>query len=117
MGTGTWISEAALWSNWIHVGSMTVQRTSRILTIKAEELIAIVVDCNTTANGAFLNEVKAYGRRFHFRVISAVPPIVSWPTDLHVPDTGFADLFTNRADLCLLKDRWKNGTLQISETQ
>merc|ERR1711957_551063 len=39
--------------------------------------------------------MTSYGRAFHKRVISAVPPNFAWPTDLHVPLTDFSGIVSS----------------------
>merc|ERR1719210_2537913 len=39
---GSWLCEAALWSYWLHVGTLQAERRCRLLAIDAEKLIVVL---------------------------------------------------------------------------
>eukprot|EP00445_Apocalathium_hangoei_P064702 CAMPEP_0204109666 /NCGR_PEP_ID=MMETSP0361-20130328/1427_1 /ASSEMBLY_ACC=CAM_ASM_000343 /TAXON_ID=268821 /ORGANISM="Scrippsiella Hangoei, Strain SHTV-5" /LENGTH=547 /DNA_ID=CAMNT_0051059459 /DNA_START=60 /DNA_END=1703 /DNA_ORIENTATION=+ len=82
-----WLCEAALWCQWIHVGTVECLSSCKVMTINLSDFVSSV-----TSHGNFRIVVAEYGRQFTLRVASAVPPNTSWPTDLSVPFTDFGDL-------------------------
>jgi len=95
----TWLCEAVLWSHWAHVGDMMATSAVHLLTIEAERFVKV---CNKKT--AVSEIAKQYGRQFHLRIISAVPPHAPWPSDVEVPFTQGAyanDLITHEVGLGL----------------
>uniref|UniRef100_A0A7S2LZ44 Uncharacterized protein n=1 Tax=Zooxanthella nutricula TaxID=1333877 RepID=A0A7S2LZ44_9DINO len=81
------IAEAALWSQWIHVGTAESLVCSKVHTIHADNLV------NALQPHAHLMKIAAeYAQQFHKRVVSAKPPHVPWPNDLEVPYTDYCNL-------------------------
>jgi len=84
---GTWLCEAALWSEWIHVGTAVAKQRSTLALLKAEELLKV---CSEHA--VVKTIVTSYSESFHSKIVHAVPPEESWPNDLEVPNTSLAQI-------------------------
>jgi len=113
VSAGTWFCEAALWSYWIHVGTMEgVESASELLVIDAEGLMREVMKAGESPSSLM---IRHYGRGYHLRIMTAVPPIAPWPTDLHVPDTEVSSLVSTQVGIGLLSRAIEHGQLQISE--
>jgi len=84
---GTWLSEAALWSEWIHVGRAEAAIVCELIVISAPAFAASV-----SASSALQPLAAQYCKQFHARIVSAKPPLASYPTDLEVPYTEFSEL-------------------------
>lgn len=83
---GMWLSEAALWTHWIHVGNAEASQASEILVVSAHGLPKVL------HKHRILQDVIAeYGKKYHVCVTSARPP-VAWPNDLHVPGSDFEEI-------------------------
>lgn len=98
VGSGTWISEPALWLQWTHVGHLTAQGPSEMIMVVASELVAVleahhVIDVIT----------RTYAKNYYARVIAAMPPHANWPDDLQVAHTDFTDLMSRDVSMELLK--------------
>mmetsp|Transcript_30522 Transcript_30522/g.71258 ORF Transcript_30522/g.71258 Transcript_30522/m.71258 type:complete len:1088 (-) Transcript_30522:115-3378(-) len=87
VSSGTVLAEAALYSQWIHVGKASAASNCRLLQVNGE-LTAEVLKIATTAGPI----VRQYAQNFHRRLISAGPPRSAFPTDLVVPYTDFEDM-------------------------
>jgi len=85
--TNTWFVEAALWSHWIHVGSIRAESAVEVAQIDGDEL-AQAISCS----GVMQPFALQYCAGYHARLITSKPPAAPWPTDLHVPFTDFGDL-------------------------
>lgn len=84
VGPGDWLSEAALWCQWRHVGCAEVRSATapcEVLLLKAAELIP------TLKRGSGLVEQVfwAYARSFHSFLQQCMPPHFDFPNDLVVP--------------------------------
>jgi len=98
-GAKVWVCEAVLWSHWTHVGDMIATTSSQLLTVDADQFLKVI-----SKKSAVTEIAKQYGRQFHLRIISAIPPHAHWPSDLEVPFTGghYAnDLITHEVGLGL----------------
>jgi len=84
---GAWLCEAALWSEWIHVGSAEASNPSQLLVVEADKVI-----CAAAKHRFILELTLQYGRQFHRCVVSGKPPHSVWPDDLHVPYTEWPDV-------------------------
>jgi len=84
---GRWLSEAALWSHWIHVGTTKAHLPSEVLVVPAEGVMHML-----KRNRDVLQITLEYGRQFHRRIVAARPPEASWPNDLEIPCTEYGDL-------------------------
>jgi len=85
-----WICEAALWTNWIHVGSAFAETAGQVLAICAEQMI------RSLDKQRLIREIaQQYARIFHKRVVEALPPYLPWPSDLQVPATEFGEMVLN----------------------
>jgi len=83
----TWLCEAALWSNWIHVGKAEAMMGSQTLRVSAEGVVR-ALDTHRLVQKVS----REYCNQFHKRLTSAVPPVASFPNDLHVPFTDYTDI-------------------------
>ena len=64
-----WLSEAALWTKWIHVGTAVAVRHSKLIAVNAEEVLRCL------PKHRLIHEVsQEYSIQFHRSVISARPP-------------------------------------------
>lgn len=82
-----WLCEAALWSEWIHVGTAEARDPCQLLVIEADKVI------RAAAKHRFILELTLqYGRQYHKCVVSAKPPNAAWPDDLSVPFTDWPSI-------------------------
>merc|ERR1719336_3001176 len=101
--------EAALWSQWIHVGTLVGTKACHLLALSASGLLKVLHDHK------FIGALTAqYGKNFHVRVTSAVPPHSPWPTDLKVHFTDVGDLLSQTVGIGLFRRALQNGTLSLS---
>uniref|UniRef100_A0A7S1PUW2 Cyclic nucleotide-binding domain-containing protein n=1 Tax=Alexandrium catenella TaxID=2925 RepID=A0A7S1PUW2_ALECA len=84
---GTWLSEAALWCHWTHVGTCKARSTSHVLSLDAEECLRA-----TSRNPIVKSIFNEYCRTYHQRLIIARPPDEPWCNDLQVPNTDWDKL-------------------------
>ena len=71
----------ALWTKWVHVGTAVTLAESEILVINADAIL------NAVPKHRLIHEVTLeYSQLYHHRVITARPPLHTWPTDLSVPE-------------------------------
>jgi len=82
-----WLSEAALWSYWIHVGTAEAAAQSQLLVVLAEGLLEAIAMRHIARDITL-----AYAKQFHRRIVTATPPQTTWPTDTQVPFTDYGDL-------------------------
>jgi len=83
-----WLSEGALWCDWLHVGTTECPDAScKVLGVRT-------VEFGTLARNHPQIKVIAceYGRQFMKRVIAAKPPHADWPSDVCVPFTDFPEM-------------------------
>jgi len=90
VSTERWLCEAALWSEWIHVGLAAAITPCNLVTIQADKCAELCVKHQVV--GGFYQE---FCRGYHSRIISAKPPAAPWPTDLEVPFTEFTDIISS----------------------
>mmetsp|Transcript_38841 Transcript_38841/g.91404 ORF Transcript_38841/g.91404 Transcript_38841/m.91404 type:complete len:972 (+) Transcript_38841:112-3027(+) len=107
---GTWLCEAALWSDWVHVGKVEAEVATELLVVSSEALMA---EFNRDHPACHL--LKHYGRSYHQRILSAVPPYARWPTDLRVPFTEVSDLLGPHVGIGMLQSAIGNGHLHITK--
>ncbi|CAK0899203.1 unnamed protein product, partial [Prorocentrum cordatum] len=84
---GAWLCEAALWTQWAHVGSADAVEASDVLVISTQALLRELLK-----NSVIATIVREYGRQFHARLIASSPPCSAWPTDKEIPFTDFGEL-------------------------
>jgi len=84
---GWWLSEAGLWSSWIHVGTIESETNAELLKIQADTLQEVVEHSTTS-----LYMFKEYCLAYHARVQSSGPPVSAFPSDLMVPFTSFEEI-------------------------
>ena len=83
-----WLSEAGLWTHWIHVGRLEARSEVKLLVVVPGHVISCM------SKNMFMREVMSgYAIEFQKRLCEAKPPFSStWPTDIEVPDTEFSDI-------------------------
>lgn len=86
----TWICEAALWSQWFHVGAVEALRPCQLVVLKVAAMLK-----TAGKNRVIVDLFAEYARVFHKRLISAGPPMSEWPDDLHVPLTDYCDIIAS----------------------
>merc|ERR1719362_2142213 len=69
----TWLSEAALWSHWVHVGDLSAETASQVMVVSAEKLWDVVSKYPEVAA-----ETAQYATNFHDRIKTAKPPHAVW---------------------------------------
>jgi len=113
VSTKTWFCEAAVWSDWNHVGTMYGARkiTSELLVLRAPALLKEVTKEDSPGRSVILH----YGRQFYLRLITAMPPFTSWPSDLHVPDTDVGNLVGIGVGLGLLNTAMAQNTVSLTD--
>jgi len=111
VGNGTWISEAALWCLWNHVGAMEANDVKcHLLSINAVAMLRMLQEFPTVRR-----LTQQYAKNYHSYLTSSGPPHSAWPTDLHVPFTeDVAMLLSQHVGLGLLKRNLTAGTLYLS---
>lgn len=82
----TWLCEAAIWCDWIHVGGAATTESSQLLVVEASRVVEVA-----TKHRIISDVTREYCRQFHKCVIHARPPN-PWPDDLSVPSTDCADI-------------------------
>lgn len=83
---GRCLAEAALWSQWVHVGTCESASDCALLAINAPVFAQIVGSCRV------LDCTLEYGRVFFDRLRAAQPPNASFPTDVQIPNTEYSEL-------------------------
>eukprot|EP00971_Amphidinium_carterae_P183148 3634427-Amphidinium_carterae.1 len=87
-GKWMWMVEAALWSSWIHVGTMSANEPCEVLSLHAESMSEILGIMHTLMKDILMD----YCYAFHRRLQAAKPPYAPWPNDLEVPFTSFGEI-------------------------
>jgi len=83
--TGSWLSEAALWCHWRHMGCAEAKDPAgagccEVLFLQADALIPIL-----TKRGLIGQLAWAYARGFLHFLQKSAPPLCDWPNDLVLP--------------------------------
>jgi len=83
--TGSWLSEAALWCHWRHMGCAEAKDPAgagccEVLFLQADALIPIL-----TKRGLIGQLAWAYARGFLHFLQKSAPPLCDWPNDLDLP--------------------------------
>jgi hypothetical protein len=82
---GAWISAAALWCQWIHVGQAVAHTTTELMWVNAEGVF------NTMTRHSLVHDISLrYARSFQQRLFAAEPPHANYPSDIDVPFTKWA---------------------------
>mmetsp|Transcript_43119 Transcript_43119/g.101275 ORF Transcript_43119/g.101275 Transcript_43119/m.101275 type:complete len:858 (+) Transcript_43119:1-2574(+) len=105
-----WISEAALWVHWQHVGKLEAEGSCHLMLLNATEMLQALTKFPDIAA-----VTRAYGREYHLRIIAAKPPHSNWPSDLHVPFTSPSDLMSDKFSLELLRREAEKGAVIFNE--
>lgn len=83
-----WVSQAALWSHWQHVGRLEAESVGEVLTINAESFVEAA-----SASSVMKLIISQYGKSYHEQLISAGPASgTGWPDDLEVPFTDYEEI-------------------------
>jgi len=90
VGESSWISEAAIWSQWFHVGSAVATTTCKLLIVSHITMFPILRKHRVIEELA-----RCYRDCYHKRVIAAKPPKLEWPTDLYVPFSEYEDIVSS----------------------
>lgn len=76
-----WLCWAALWTNWVSVGSCSAATTTELLQFDASVFLRCL--SGHTLLGVISN---GYAESFRWRLAESKPPLVSvWPDDLYIP--------------------------------
>mmetsp|Transcript_21924 Transcript_21924/g.50070 ORF Transcript_21924/g.50070 Transcript_21924/m.50070 type:complete len:1143 (-) Transcript_21924:130-3558(-) len=80
-----WLSEATLWTQWVHVGGAHAAAHCKLLAVMPESVMAAV------QKNPFIRSLTIqYGKLFHKCIKDSSP--LNAPTDLEVPGASFAEL-------------------------
>jgi len=82
-----WLSEATLWTEWVHVGTAEADVHCEAIGLDVETFMELV------RRHLVIRQIcKEYCEQFNKRLAAASPPDAVWPNDLEVPYTDYADL-------------------------
>jgi len=84
---GTWLCEAALWTNWVHVGSAYANDPSQVMEVDSERLVK-----SLRKHRLIDTLMQAYAHIFHDHLTKAKPPEANWPSDVSIDNTDFGDI-------------------------
>mmetsp|Transcript_114888 Transcript_114888/g.336074 ORF Transcript_114888/g.336074 Transcript_114888/m.336074 type:complete len:978 (+) Transcript_114888:80-3013(+) len=107
-----WLSEAALWSQWKHLGYLTAETLCQVMTINADAMWKVLRDHIEVASAT-----AEYCKNFHLRIQNAAPPHAPWPNDVTVPFTDPRNLLANHIGIGLLMWGMNRGLLNLSSAQ
>ena len=88
-----WVSEAAFWIQWIHVGSLRAIGESKLITFDALGVVEGLVKDRVTREVSCL-----WAKQFHQCVCEARPPPSDFPTDLVVPNAEFCEIISRMGE-------------------
>eukprot|EP00403_Amphidinium_massartii_P048313 CAMPEP_0178465996 /NCGR_PEP_ID=MMETSP0689_2-20121128/51660_1 /TAXON_ID=160604 /ORGANISM="Amphidinium massartii, Strain CS-259" /LENGTH=130 /DNA_ID=CAMNT_0020092975 /DNA_START=148 /DNA_END=537 /DNA_ORIENTATION=+ len=89
---------------------MIAEKASHLLCLNADSLFKVIQDHTTIRQ-----MTSMYGKNFHARVLSAVPPHSPWPSDLKIPFTeDVASLLSQHVGIGLLRRALNNNMLALS---
>merc|ERR1712113_1262342 len=112
VGSGVFISEAALWTDWVHCGDMKAQETTQLLVLEADQFQAIISDHPTTHARTYaveyvrclnetipsdLEDVKTLTEEEHDTIISLAFPD-TWEDGISEHSSEDADEDDSQAD-------------------
>ena len=84
---GAWISEAVLWTEWMHVGTLEVASWCQLMLVLREGVVAAL------AGDPVLRLIACeYARKFHGALTSSQAAGDCAPSGLGVPGTEFEDV-------------------------
>jgi hypothetical protein len=89
----TMLSEATLWVEWKHVGTLFSSHMSSLLEFDAEKLCAVL---SSLPDSSML--ASEYARCFRNRLIAAGPPSTQIPDDLDVPFASFEEIIVTSTE-------------------
>jgi len=105
---GAWVCEAALWSDWTHVGKLEAETQVKVFKLSYEELASILEVLKMVSM-----VTRSYARSFYLRLTTACPPHSDWPTDLGLPFTSAADLLSKDVGVGLLRAACTSGRISL----
>jgi len=104
---GAWLCEAALWSEWFHVGLLEAATRCHVVTVSGSGLAATL----DRSSSAIASITATYAQNFHTRLSAAMPPHADWPSDLGVPFCSPTDLLSSDVGIVLVRQALKAGDL------
>mmetsp|Transcript_39561 Transcript_39561/g.93153 ORF Transcript_39561/g.93153 Transcript_39561/m.93153 type:complete len:1034 (+) Transcript_39561:135-3236(+) len=107
---GRWFCEPALWSHWVHVGRAEAEMASELLVLSASALMK-----ELERDHFACQMMKHYGRSYHMRITSAMPPFTDWPNDAYVPYTDMSDLVGAEVSIAMLNAAIAQHQLTLGE--
>jgi len=109
-----WLCEAALWSEWFHVGRMEAMSPCHLLTVSADGLVKTVQRKDSVAQ-----VTRHYAKSYHSRLVAAVPPHApTWPSDVVVPFTEEpTELLSQEVALDIYRHAKASGQLLLTKEE
>lgn len=111
VGVGSWVSEAAWWTRWTHVGRLTAHQATQLLVVEAKGVFKVA-----ESRPVIIGIAKTYARMFHSHLVASTPPHAPWPNDLHL-EIHPADFVDVRVGIRLLDQLTKRGNLLLTDAQ
>jgi len=84
VNAGGWVSEAALWVHWVHVGLMEAVSASDAIAVSVGNFEKVVVSSPECAR-----VFRSFAEAYHTRILQACLHGEDSPTDLEMPSCGF----------------------------
>eukprot|EP00930_Biecheleria_cincta_P000732 TRINITY_DN10173_c0_g2_i1.p1 TRINITY_DN10173_c0_g2~~TRINITY_DN10173_c0_g2_i1.p1 ORF type:complete len:1024 (-),score=158.17 TRINITY_DN10173_c0_g2_i1:89-3088(-) len=109
---GKWISEAALWTHWEHVGTMEAINQSQVLAIRPE-----VIQSALREHPRLTEHTVEYCNAFKDCLDMACPPHSSHPDDLDIPHCHGSDLLGSTSSIALLNSVRSNANNTITSQE
>jgi len=85
--THSWLAEAALWTEWMHVGGTECLCPCEVWQVNVEAFLGVL----KLVPAVQLLSID-YGRQMHARIIHARPPLQDFPNDVRIPETNIHEL-------------------------
>jgi len=109
-----WICEAALWSHWIHVGTLIADTACQVMVINAASMWRILVE--------YYQEIGATTRQycinFYNRLVAACPPHAVFPTDICIqPHLDRHELLNQQVGIGLLHQAMQRDKVRLTKEQ
>jgi hypothetical protein len=109
---GTWVCEAALWSSWMHVGTLEAITMSQLLVLRESNCLALMQDYYDARK-----LVTDYGTRYYKRIAAAVPPHAEFPDDIQVPFTDVSDLLADHVGIAFFHHAVATGAINLTDEE
>lgn len=107
-----WISDAALWAEWTHVGGLVADTQCQLLVLDAKGIAEVML-----TNSSISSLTTSYARSFHAQLVAAKPPFASYPTDIHVPNTDAGELLSRHVSQGRVHQALAQGLFDVSPNQ